>query len=224
MSTASDVVLASFFLRMSSRTSSVCFDTETDSLLRIRGNRLTSGVRLLSFPPNELIYGVRTITPPLFLYLLVQPIDVVLFQREGITLLIIAHENPRCVRLERCVYINIIFKCLILFHNIRCIEIDENVRHSTGNVRHDLRYIVVTMVTPCTTRPTKCTTCPTTFTLLIRVSDTLKKCRTLAGYVCAFCAGVSDDEKEAWWATLEVWWATRKKSDDTPFAETHAIN
>jgi hypothetical protein len=35
---------------------------------------------------------------------------------------------------------------------------------------------------------------------------------------------VSDDEKEAWWATLEVWWATRKKSDDTPFAETHAIN
>jgi hypothetical protein len=94
MSTASDVVLASFFLRMSSRTSSVCFDTETDSLLRIRGNRLTSGVRLLSFPPNELIYGVRTITPPLFLYLLVQPIDVVLFQRERIPLLVIAHEIP----------------------------------------------------------------------------------------------------------------------------------
>ena len=139
MSTASDVVLASFFLKMSSRTSSVCLDTDTESLLRIRGNRLTSGVRLLPCLPNELVYGVRAVTPPLLFDLLVQPIDVVLFQREGITLLIIAHENPRCVRLERCVYINIIFKCLILFHNIRCVKNGENVRHSTGNVRHDLR-------------------------------------------------------------------------------------
>ena len=94
MSTASDVVLASFFLKMSSRTSSVCFDTDTESLLRIRGNRLTSGVRLLPFPPNELIYGVRAIAPPLFFDLLVQPIDVVLFQREGIALLVVAHKIP----------------------------------------------------------------------------------------------------------------------------------